>query len=673
MSIVYFTNAASVGAGSVVDAIQRASDGDVVAPDPNAFPLGERIDVQLTSTLDLTKSLSFDGRARRVRLIASTYTCVTASERSGCADLTAIDFEFVGSVRKEGGTARYVRCAFYGAAYSSNLAIFTEGAVGMLEDCVVAGSRVAGVRSISSRVTVLRSTLAGNVGGDLSQNAAAYAPICVDSIANAVPSTVGFVDGPPDALDYPEGRLPWETWNLHLTPSSPYASGATDATPCCDFDGLKRGRTDGTRAIGAYEVGEYDFIWRGVDAEGSAIASPSFGAADGWFDASGAVATSAPRGRLYVGQTTAFADAPPSGSSLTAFGGAKVVAVGVWEGEALTLGIGSSAEFDAARLETSTLGERSSASFGEGRTTRLTLEEGATIYLTGEAPSFLFGEGDVSNAYFRTLGATSGRVRHWDRVDLSTIVFDNTTHEVASASASSFCATSRSPRVVEFEWEVADPTIPIALERLEPNGEWRVVASGLLSSPTTLGVARSGRVTWRLYDGGGYLSDASWTYSGAQFSAIAIAVGAERTEQNWEAICQMATTSENVMIGQGITILARIYDAFDASVALLNDGSNVTSVSYTCYYNSNGLFAETNAAVEGHENVAVGTETVLEALQTSDAWTRDDVGYNFVLTPDVREYPLFRQEGRFQIKVEIRVAQGNPIVFYVPVTVVART
>ena len=63
----------------------------------------------------------------------------------------------------------------------------------------------------------------------------------------------------------------------------------------------------------------------------------------------------------------------------------------------------------------------------------------------------------------------------------------------------------------------------------------------------------------------------------------------------------------------------------------------------------------------------------MEALQTSDAWTRDDVGYNFVLTPDVREYPLFRQEGRYQIKVEIRLAQGNPIVFYAPVTVVART
>ena len=219
-------------------------------------------------------------------------------------------------------------------------------------------------------------------------------------------------------------------------------------------------------------------------------------------------------------------------------------------------------------------------------------------------------------------------------------------------------------------WTAADSTRAVLLEK-NVDGVW--TSLGLISDGLELTVAASGGMNYyRAYDGERFLYCDAWSPLGVQYRVASTWTPAERATQNWEVVVQYVATTEKAMVGQGVTILARIYDAFDENVPLLNDGTNVASVRYTCYYNSNGLFDPVNEPVAGHTNVDAGCSCALDALHTSDAWTLDEVGYNFALTPNVRNAPLFDREGNYQIKVVVALSEGNPVVFYVPIVVSER-
>ena len=219
-------------------------------------------------------------------------------------------------------------------------------------------------------------------------------------------------------------------------------------------------------------------------------------------------------------------------------------------------------------------------------------------------------------------------------------------------------------------WTAADSTRAVLLEK-NVDGVW--TSLGLISDGLELTVAASGDMNYyRAYDGERFLYCDAWSPLGVQYRVASTWTPAERATQNWEVVVQYVATTEKAMVGQGVTILARIYDAFDENVPLLNDGTNVASVRYTCYYNSNGLFDPVNEPVAGHTNVDAGCSCALDALHTSDAWTLDEVGYNFALTPNVRNAPLFDREGNYQIKVVVALSEGNPVVFYVPIVVSER-
>ncbi|MDD3590619.1 MAG: hypothetical protein PHO46_10180 [Thermoguttaceae bacterium] len=238
------------------------------------------------------------------------------------------------------------------------------------------------------------------------------------------------------------------------------------------------------------------------------------------------------------------------------------------------------------------------------------------------------------------------------------------------AGLTAFGASASSATEVALAWTASDPDRGVLLER-RVDGAWTTLAFVETGAAYTTS-ASPGRSYYRAYDGDVFLYADIWSALGVQFRVASTWVPAETATQNWEVLVQNVTTTERVMPGQGITLLARIYDAFDEDAALLNDGENVVSVKYACYFNSNGLFEEANEPVPGHVDVDAGCGCVLESVQTSDAWTLDDVGYNFALTPDVRTAPLFEREGRYQIKVVVTLSEGNPVVFYVPIDVVDR-
>lgn len=707
MATVSFSNTADSGEGSFRAALDAAEDGDVLIPDPDVFRRGERIVIPISSLVQVKRSVQITSRHNPLRIVSASGISLYA--RNDCEFLMVDGVEFVGRVLAYFRRVRFDRCLLAGNAEESYALQGTSGQSVELVDTIVTGARRGGIYQPGpdSTLRLLRTTVAGN--REASRIPATVDFSAVDSIVDPVPSAAGFVLPPPDDLAGAVGALPWESWNLAPTLSSPYAAGCASAHGEYDALGVCRGRarSDGSGtdyAVGALEAVDADYYLVGVGG--------SFRAPENWSTTRGGAVTPAAvsPGVFLVDAGSTWTDAPPDGSTLLVAGRAAV-RVGTSEtpggtGYAAILGrgttlsgasgaasleVGADARYDApvealrrlelasdasltltedAALDALTLGDSSTLVFAGGDRVMRTLSAsvGANVLLTtqgaeGQAvPDAAVPIGGYAAAPPAAL-ASLGQAR-----------LRGTALCALGAALSEFTATSESPGRTTLRWRAADASGAIRLEerRVTESG-WRVIDERALASPGTLTVAApNGRTSYRAFDGERFWIDDAWSFSWVQLRVVAQAAPGARPTLVWEVITALATTSDEIMTGQGITILARIFDAFDASAPLLADRGNVVSVTYTCYYVSNGLFEETLVPVTGHEEVDAGAECVLEAAQRSDAWTADAVGYTFVLTPDVRERPLFEKPGEYRIKTTIRLSSGNPVVFYVPVTVVEK-
>ncbi|MGI6401866.1 MAG: right-handed parallel beta-helix repeat-containing protein [Thermoguttaceae bacterium] len=631
MATLFFNNTADSGSGSLRAALAAAESGDAIMPDPTVFARGERPVVNLSSMLLLKESATLLADATRPRVSSADGIALFARDGES---LVVEGWEFVGRVMAYHTESNFSRCLFAGNA---ELAMAIQGKAETsitLEDCVVTGARRGGIYAsgADSTLKLVRTTVAGNfqpveIGTQTEYTA-------VDSIVDPVPSEAGFAAPPPDEFPDDGSALSWEEWNLAPLPDSPFASGATTAEGRCDFLGVPRGRVvDGETlyAAGALEVIEADYWFTGVGG--------SFLDAANWRTTRAGSATpeTIEPGVFFIDENARWSDAPPEGSTL-------IIAGRV----ATTLGAN-------AALDAITIGDDAAMIF-EGRDRIVSVADGSKIIL-GPRANFVAAPG--SSGYLAVAG----------NAELSNALFDGIVVAGYGANLTSFEVATIRPRTALFEWTATNPNATIRLEGRTPEG-WTELAPALDAAETGFeATVGSGRATFRAFDGEKFLYDDAWSFSGVQLSVVATAAPAERAGKAWEAITTMAKTSDPVMVGQGITILARIYDAFDVDAPLLSNGSNIESVAYSCRYVSNGIFDETLEPVPGHEEVDAGTDCVLEALQTCDAWTVDDVGYSFALTPNVRDAPLFDRPGRYQIKVVVRLVDGNPATFYVPVDV----
>lgn len=159
---------------------------------------------------------------------------------------------------------------------------------------------------------------------------------------------------------------------------------------------------------------------------------------------------------------------------------------------------------------------------------------------------------------------------------------------------------------------------------------------------------------------------------GVQFSVYESVVAASEQGQSWDCVFEViGVDSDNrIRTGQAITVLARVFDAFAPTVPLFNDGTNVDKITYTCERKTKGLYNQEWSPVPGHSNIQVDNSCLLDTLENPDNWTRDDVGVNFMMTPDITTRPLFPELGNYRIVVRIDLVDGNPVVFYNYVTVV---
>ena len=293
----------------------------------------------------------------------------------------------------------------------------------------------------------------------------------------------------------------------------------------------------------------------------------------------------------------------------------------------------------------------------------------------GASVAFLSERGDavLTATESATVGAASfsgvGYFATPPETDLTAATFAETIRRVDySAGVETFAATATGPTTARLEWSATDATARVCVERenaAAPNG-WETLALTPTEDASPLSVALSGRERFRIFDGQTFYVDAAWSSMfGQQFVVLSSYFRVANEKRTWEAKTKVISNTLNVKAGQSVTILARISDAFDAEALLLNDGTNIISVSYSALKKT-GSLSSNETPIDGHVNVAVPTTCVLEAPLTSDAWGEK---YNFILTPNIREKPIFPTTGNYSIKIEIVLADGNPITFYVEIEV----
>lgn len=760
MAVIYFTNNASTGSGSLAAAVAAAKDGDVIRPDETVFGRGATVEIALASRLDVRKTLTIDGGACRIRLNGgSSVVCLYVRE----GDATIINVDVVagrsastssfypGGVRVD-TSATFKRCRIAGCeSQTTGGAMFiASGGVVNLVDCLVAGNRSAseyGGLAVGGVANVAGSTLVGNVAAtganDVGGGGTVYLTNAIvgvnainkatssGSVVGVAPSQIGFVAPPPDDLTSEDWTAElWQSWDLRLLDDasdapSPYRdSGDVDKMSRYDLDGNFRGReTNGasTCSPGAYETLQADLFWVGRDATGAQVVSPSFLASDGWASSRFAVASgdTAPQlgQTLFVGDSVAFVDAAPQGAALIVGGGASVStgAASTASESALTLGRGATynvattvravrfAEesrvvlaggaliFDAASSTADAANPLSCVDWSGGRLTfaastfafdALTVPTGATLIVDGasvnvatltvaDGASVAFSGDDaiLSATGSATLGAATfdgaGYFATPQGTDLTAATFAETIRVCDyGAGVETFSAITLGSGRASLSWTQTNKTATVCVERKTTTG-WDVLNVAATSPiETTL----AGAATFRVFDGERFLSDAAWTYKiGTQWRATVTVHAVQndkKTAYTAQTLLVGVSMDGTVKNGESVTLLARIYDAYDNDVPLVNDGSNILGVTYTV--EKAGSFfpgsALSDTSVAGHTDVDAGDQCVLEAPETSDAWP-DEPGYTFALTPDNTVNPVFPTPGTYTIRVKITLRDANPVVF----------
>ncbi len=366
MATIYVSSNADSGTGTLRQAILDAASGDEIRFSETVFERGAPIEIALLSALDFTKSLTFGAAPFRVVL-----DCGGASRAIYCrdgAELKIVDFDFRGGKTAFGaaiasaGKTTLVRCSFCGGdsrnenggnrAGSAVYLTATDSELN-IDDCAIYGNIGMGAVYSKSNVNIVRSTIVGNIGGDVS------AP---DKTINAVDSifadgtfddfaSYNFVAPPSSSYSASTWTLnSWKTLNFRLlddgsaTPSNkrdsgtvPAASVLNDADDPANFDldgnwrvrtQIVSGQTVTSRSPGAFETVQADLFWIGKDASGGDVLSPSWTSASGWATsrfatASNATAPPASGQTVFVGGKVDFVDAPTSGIVLIVGGYAK--------------------------------------------------------------------------------------------------------------------------------------------------------------------------------------------------------------------------------------------------------------------------------------------------------------------------------------------------------------
>ena len=664
MATIFFTNTNQIGDGSLYQTVLDAQEGDVVAPDPTVFGVGERVVIDFADILKIERPITIDaGKTRLILTKSLTYGSVPSyilidTSYSTIAGLYARGIAFNGRVLPGGSNQKYRfdKCVFGGFPKGYN----SVHAVGYCDiefnDCAFicgAGSAFYGMSKNSSYI-FNRCTIAANKANGTSPGRldATY----IDCIDEPDLSTAGFANVPTslDAVDVTK----WEEYDFAPLPSSPYASGGSTCAGKTDLLGVARGWTDESGAtqyaVGAFEVVKADyFLSKDVPS------SVSFNEPSTWKITRGGNATPevVEPGVFYVDESKTFTDSPPEGASVVVAGPSRVE-------------IG-----DACLLDEIRAGARSTVAFkGAVRASSFDLRDESTVEIRPEdvvaLDSLTYGAGVSAKSTGRAYLSAPG-------VDASAFESENVVVGQRGAKQSGFYVERKSPNALAFTWTAKNPSASIVIEQ-RVGDVWTTFATASGTSASFDGFDESFGLNyddWRAWDGDAFFfSTPPWSkadffrYWNGVETTVSVSEWAitSLVANEWLTACYTARANDMGYRNENALFLALIKNPLTGELLSPDDVENITATLYKV-----GGWATPNewSAVESWTSVPVPIDSVLytpidpATLTGSDlAWTKEE-GPNFYWAPNTTEHVLFSENGSYVMQVKFVLKDGkNPIV-----------
>ena len=664
MATIFFTNTNQIGDGSLYQTVLDAQEGDVVAPDPTVFGVGERVVIDFADILKIERPITLDAGKTRLILQRTTASAVPKDVLIDCVYSTIVSFNARGIafngrvlVGGSGQKHRFDKCIFGGFATVRNSFHTTGNCNVEFNDCAFicgAGSPFYGT-STKSSYKFTRCTIAANKANETSSGrvAATY----VDCIDEPDLSTAGFANVPTslDAVDVTK----WEEYDFAPLSSSPFATGATSAENETDILGSRRGYIDASGAtqyaVGAYEVVNANYYLASNVGLTARFTEPSI-----WRTERGGIATpeAVEAGVFYVDETVAFIDAPPEGASIVVAGPSRVE-------------IGADCVFEEIRV-----GSRSEIEFkGTARGSSLDLRDESLLEL---APGTINTVDSLTNGSGATIKSSSRSYFSAHVLIPSLFESENVVVGVRGAGLTGFFAAVKNSNEVALSWTCKDSSVPIVVER-RIDGEWTTALEAALGLTATVPFGSEPVELifgdWRAWDGDAFLT-ASPFYAKVDFFKYWAGVDATVSVSEWivdplvvnEWITDTLTMKAGEMgyRNENALFLALIKNPLSGALLQPEEVSGITATFYKI-----GGWSSPNVwtPVDGWVDVAVPSDSVLPApidvsvlTQSGTTWSRDE-GPNFSWTPNTTTSTPFADNGSYVVQVKIVLKDGkNPIV-----------
>lgn len=665
MATIFFTNTNQIGDGSLYQTVLDAQEGDVVMPDPTVFGVGERVVIDFADILKIERPITIDaGKTRLILTKSQNYGSVPAyvlidTSYSTIAGLHARGVAFNGRVLPGGSLQKYRfdKCVFGGFPKTYN-SVHSVGYCDIeFNDCAFicgAGSPFFGT-STKSSYKFTRCTIAANKANETSSGrvAATY----IDCIDEPDLTTAGFANVPTslDAVDVTK----WEEYDFAPLPSSPFATGATDAENETDILGSRRGYVDATGvtqyAVGAYEVVNANYYLAPNVGSTARFTDPTI-----WRTERGGNATPevVEAGVFYVDETVTLLDDPPEGSSIVVAGPSRVE-------------IGDACVLDEIRA-----GARSTIAFKNAViASSFDLRDESTVEII---------PGDVIALDSLTYGAgasakSTGRAYlSAPEVDASQLTTENVVVGQRGAGLTGFFAAVKRAGEIALSWTCKDSSVPIVVER-RVDGEWTTAIASALGLTATVQVGPEPIELvfddWRAWDGDAFLTSTPF-YAKVDFFKYWAGVDATVSVSEWSVeplvVNEWITNTLTIKAGEmgyrneNALFLALIKNPLSGALLQPEEVEGITATFFKV-----GGWSSPNVwtPVEEWVDVAVPTDSVLPApidvsvlTQSGMTWSRDE-GPNFSWTPNTTTSTPFSDNGSYVVQVKIVLKDGkNPIV-----------
>ena len=664
MATIFFTNTNQIGDGSLYQTVLEAQEGDVVAPDPTVFGVGERVVIDFADILKIERPITIDAGKTRLILRRTTASAVPKDVLIDCVYSTIVSFNargiaFNGRVLVGGSSQkhRFDKCIFGGFATVRNSFHTTGNCDVEFNDCAFicgSGSPFFGT-STKSSYKFTRCTVAANKANESSSGrlAATY----IDCIDEPDLSTAGFANVPAslDAVDVTK----WEEYDFAPLPSSPFATGATSAENETDILGSRRGYVDASGApqyaVGAFEVVNANYYLASKIGSTASFTDPST-----WRTERGGNATPevVETGVFYIDETVTFLDAPPEGASIVVAGPSRVE-------------IGADCVFEEIRV-----GSRSEIGFkGTARGSTLDLRDESLLEI---APGTINTVDSLTNGSGVVIKSSSRSYFSAPVITPSLFEKENVVVGVHGAGLTGFFAAAKNSNEVALSWNCANSSVPIVVER-RIDGEWTTALEAALGLTATVPFGSEPVELvfddWRAWDGDVFLT-ASPFYAKVDFFKYWSGVDATVSVSEWiveplvvnEWITNTLTLKAGEMgyRNENALFLALIKNPLSGALLQPEEVSNITATFYKV-----GGWSSPNVwtIVDGWADIAVPTDSVLPApidvetlTQSGTTWSREE-GPNFSWTPNTTTSTPFADNGSYVVQVKIVLKDGkNPIV-----------